>query len=562
MVIFEDRLIFRTAICGQSNRRAKRARTNRREPMQTSSKQLLSGNEAIGRAAFHCGVMLGTGYPGTPSTEILESFSKLGGKAEWAPNEKVAAEVALGVAFSNARAIVTMKHVGLNVAADLLFTAAYSGVEGGLVFAVADDPGMASSQNEQDTRRYAVAAATPMLEPSDSQEAYDYTILAFRISERWGLPVILRLSTRISHAHTLVECHQKITPPPQPFFKKAPTERVMIPAHARMAHKKLRIKLDEIRKWNENEGPSLVIDGKTKPALISAGVSFAHCREASPGSPILKLGMTHPLPTGTIRKFARQHGDCLVIEENDPYLLTEIRGENINVRGKDAPFRFGELNVRRVQKIIKGDQAPEPEPKKGVPPTLCPGCPHRAVFAILKEMDCLVAGDIGCYTLAVLPPLNAMDTMIDMGAGITVGLGMRHALPASEARRVVSVIGDSTFMHSGITGIVEMVYNPPATGHTVVILDNGTTAMTGLQEHPGTGRRLDHRQTNRIMPENICTGIGIKNVQVFQMPGDTDKFKSALQNALATNELSVFIARQMCLLAAARNRKLDATPKN
>lgn len=525
--------------------------------MHTHDKQLMSGNEAVGLAAFHCGVALGTGYPGTPSTEILESFSNFGGKAEWSPNEKVAAEVALGVAFSNARAIVTMKHVGLNVAADLLFTAAYSGVAGGLVLAVADDPGMASSQNEQDTRRYAVAAAVPMLEPSDSQEAYDFTCLAFRISERWGIPVILRLSTRISHACTIVASRNERASPPHPEFKRAPEERVMIPAHARPAHKRLRIKLEEIREWNETEGPNLAIAGKGKPAIISSGVSFVHCREAAPDAPILKLGMTHPLPTGIIAAFVRSHGDCLVIEENDPYLVTEIRGEGINVRGKDKEFRIGELNVRRVKKIINGDKSPDPETKKGIPPSLCQGCPHRTVFSILKEMNCLVSGDIGCYTLAVLPPLNAMDTMIDMGAGITVGLGMRHALPESEARRVVSVIGDSTFIHSGITGIVEMVYNPPPTGHTVVILDNGTTAMTGLQEHPGTGRKLNHHKTNRVMLEDLCRGAGVNNVRVFNLPGEAGQFRDELKKALSSNGLSVLITRQMCLLAAARTRKLE-----
>jgi indolepyruvate ferredoxin oxidoreductase alpha subunit len=331
----------------------------------------------------------------------------------------------------------------------------------------------------------------------------------------------------------------------------------MIPLHARPAHKRLREKLEKIREWNENEGPNLTIPGRGAPALISAGVSFAHCREAAPDAPMLKLGMTYPLPVATIAKFVGKHGDCLVIEENDPYLVTEIRGAGLNVRGKDQEFRFGELNVRRVKKIISGDKSPDPERSKGPPPSLCQGCPHLAVFAILKEMNCLVSGDIGCYTLAVLPPLNAMDTMIDMGAGITVGLGMRHALPENEARRVVSVIGDSTFMHSGITGIVEMVYNPPTTGHTVVVLDNGTTAMTGLQQHPGTGRKLDHRKTNRVMIEDICRGAGVENVRVFNLPGETGKFRDELKKALASNKLSVLIARQMCLLAAPRNRRLE-----
>ncbi len=519
----------------------------------------MSGNEAIGLAAFHGGVALGTGYPGTPSTEILESFAAFGGRAQWTPNEKVAAEVALGVAFSNARAIVTMKHVGLNVAADLLFTAAYSGVSGGLVFAVADDPGMASSQNEQDSRRYAVAAATPMLEPSDSQEAYDFTLLAFEISERWGIPIILRLTTRISHSWTRVQLRNHIIPPLNPEFKRAPGKMVMIPAHARPAHKRLRAKIAEIQEWNETQGPNLIMNGTGRTALITSGISFTHCREAAPDAAVLKLGMTYPLPVRVVSAFAKKNADCLVIEENDPYLVTEIRGAGIDVRGKDQEFRFGELNVRRVKKLIAGDTSPDPEPEQTLPPALCRGCPHRTVFAILKAMNCLVSGDIGCYTLAVLPPLSAMDTMIDMGAGITVGLGMRHVLPENEARRVVSVIGDSTFLHSGITGIVEMVYNPPATGHVVIILDNGTTAMTGLQEHPGTGKTLDHRQTNRVIIEDICKGVGAQNVQVFNLPGAAGKLKDELQKALASNALSVFIARQACLLTAHRDRKLART---
>lgn len=519
-------------------------------------RQLLSGNEAVGLAALHCGVALGAGYPGTPSTEILETFSRLGGRADWSPNEKTAAEVALGAAFSNARALVTMKHVGLNVASDVLFTAAYSGLDGGLVFAVADDPGLASSQNEQDTRRYAVAAAVPMIEPSDSQEAYDFTFTAFEISGRWGIPVILRLSTRVCHSCSIVAHGSRRLPPLAPGFRRAPAERVMIPAHARPAHARLRAKLDEIRRWNEESGPNPVFEGPGKPALITSGVCFAHCREAAPDSPVLKLGMTHPLPARTIAAFAAKHSDCLVVEENDPFLLTEIRGEGIAVRGKAAPFRLGELNVERVKRIIAGASR-EPAPAGGgVPPALCQGCPHRAVFAVLKELDCLVSGDIGCYTLAVLPPLNAMDTMIDMGAGITVGLGMRRVLPDREARRVVSVIGDSTFFHSGITGIVEMVYNPPATGYVAVILDNGTTAMTGLQEHPGTGRRLDRRPATRIAPEDLCRAAGVRNVQVFNMPSQAPQFKDELRKALASDVLSVFVARQPCLLAAARTRKL------
>jgi len=518
---------------------------------------LLSGNEAIALAALHCGVTLGTGYPGTPSTEILESLSALGGHAQWAPNEKVAAEVALGVAFAKGRALVTMKHVGLNVASDVLFTIAYSGVSGGYVLVCADDPGMASSQNEQDTRRYAVAAGVPMLEPSDSQEAYDFAGLAFEISERWQIPVILRVTTRVCHTHSVVRARRMFLPGAAPGFTRDIPGRVMIPAHARPAHRRLRAKLNEIERWNNAEGPFRVIAGKRDLGIIASGVSVMHALEAAPDASVLKLGLTHPLPIGRIREFAASHARCVVIEEGDPYLIDAIRAAGIAVEDRPESFRFGELDVNRVRLLIDCEPEPEKIPARGKPPQLCEGCPHRAVFSILKEMDLIVAGDIGCYTLAALPPLEAMDTQICMGAGIGIGLGMRHTLPPAEARRVVSVIGDSTFLHSGITGLVEMAYNPPPGGHVVLVLDNGTTAMTGLQEHPGTGRSLKHSRAGRVAPEEVARGIGIANVQVFNPQRDPDHFKKELRCALDTGELAVFVTRQPCVLAAAKIRSYE-----
>ncbi|MEI6351994.1 MAG: thiamine pyrophosphate-dependent enzyme [Verrucomicrobiota bacterium] len=518
---------------------------------------LLSGDEAIALAALHCGVVLGTGYPGTPSTEILETFSELGGKSQWAPNEKVAAEVALGVAFARGRTLVTMKHVGLNVAADVLFTAAYSGVSGGYVLVCADDPGMASSQNEQDTRRYAVAAGVPMLEPADSQEAYDFTGLAFELSERWQIPVILRVTTRVCHSHTVVKPHGKFSPPPQPGFTRNIPERVMIPSHARPAHRRLRKKLAEIEQWNSAKGPNRVIPGSNDLGIVVSGVATVHALEAAPSASMLKLGMTHPLPMDAIRQFTSARRRCVAIEEGDPYLNDALAAAGIAIEARPEDYRFGELDVNRVRRLLAHEPEPTAVAPRGKPPQLCEGCPHRTVFTVLKELDCIVAGDIGCYTLAALPPLQAMDTQICMGASVGVGLGMRHTLPESEARRVVSVIGDSTFLHSGVTGLIEMAYNPPPTGHVVLILDNGTTAMTGLQEHAGTGRALDHSRAAKVIPEEIARAAGIPNVQVFNPFKELDQFKCELKKALDSGALAVFVTRQPCILASAKIRAYE-----
>jgi indolepyruvate ferredoxin oxidoreductase alpha subunit len=515
-------------------------------------RQLLSGNEAVARAARDGHIALGTAYPGTPSTEILESFSALGGRAQWSPNEKVALEVALGAAFCGARAICAMKHVGLNVAADPLFTAAYTGVTGAMVIVSADDPGMSSSQNEQDNRRYAVAAGIPMLEPSDSQESYDFTLLAIEISERWRIPVLLRMTTRVCHSRTVIRPRPAIAPAPIPHFERDIPGRVMIPAHARPAHRRSREKLKDIADWCEKSGPNEVIRGEQALGIITSGISYMHAREAAPRASVLKLGMTHPLPTGVVRQFAQSVDRCVVVEEGDPYLVDAVRAAGIEAEGKPEMFRFGELNVGRVRRILDADFSAEPAPPAGKPPELCPGCPHRSVFTALRDLDCIVAGDIGCYTLAVLPPFHALDTCVCMGAGITAGLGMRHVLPAEAARRVVSVIGDSTFVHSGITGLVEMVYNPPPSGHVVIILDNGTTAMTGMQEHPGTGRTLDHRRTGKLVFEDLVRALGIAHVTVTDPTLDPAGFLALVQGALEGGKLSVIIARRDCLLATSR----------
>jgi indolepyruvate ferredoxin oxidoreductase alpha subunit len=525
---------------------------------QQHSSSLLSGDEAVAMAAFDAGVTLGTGYPGTPSTEILETFETLGGRAQWAPNEKVALEVGIGVSFAGARALVTMKHVGLNVAADPLFTVAYIRLDGALVVVSADDPGMASSQNEQDNRRYALAAGVPMLEPSDSQEAYEFTLRAIELSERWQVPVLLRMTTRVCHSKTVVRRGTVAIPPPRPaHFAHDYSSRVMIPANARPAHLRLRNRLSQIAAWNEEAGPNQLVTGSPSLGIITSGVAFQHAREAAPEASILKLGMTYPLPLERMRAFAASVERCIVIEEGDPYLVEAARTAGIAVEGKHEIFRFGELSSARVRRILGGDCSPEPKRVPGKPPALCPGCPHRSVYTALKNLDCIVSGDIGCYSLGVLPPFEAMDTLVCMGAAIGVGLGLRHSLPPQDAKRVVSVIGDSTFVHSGITGLVEMIYNPPASGHVLLILDNGTTAMTGMQEHPGTGRTLAHAKTGKVVMEDLARALGVRNVHVIDPTQVPEKFQELIQACLDTPELSVVIARRDCLLATRSIREYE-----
>jgi indolepyruvate ferredoxin oxidoreductase alpha subunit len=398
------------------------------------------------------------------------------------------------------------------------------------------------------------------------------------------------MTTRVCHSATVVQTKGHFAPPAQPptFVRDVPG-RVMIPAYARPAHHRLRAKLTEIAAWNETDGPTQVVDGEddltwepskgsqtlprwsaageggglpTRLGIITSGISYEHVREAAPGARVLKIGLSYPLPIEAMRRFAASVDRCLVVEEGDPYLYEAARTAGIAVEQKPTMYRFGELNVGRVRRIVAGDVSPEPALPAGKPPELCPGCPHRNVFEALRDLNCIVAGDIGCYTLGVLPPFSAMDTCVCMGAAIGVGLGLRHALPPEQARKVVSVIGDSTFVHSGITGLVEMVYNPPATGHVLVILDNGTTAMTGMQEHPGTGRRLDHEPTGRVVFEDLARTLGIKNVLTVDPIADSDAITRVLREALGRDELSVIIARRPCLLAAGaikiREKKANA----
>jgi indolepyruvate ferredoxin oxidoreductase alpha subunit len=414
----------------------------------------------------------------------------------------------------------------------------------------ADDPGMASSQNEQDNRRYALAAAVPMLEPSDSQEAYEFTLRAIEISERWHTPVLLRLTTRVCHSKSIVRRGTVTIPPPGPaHFEHDLASRVMLPPNARPAHVRLRKTLAEMAAWNDEAGPNEQIAGSSSLGIITSGVSFQHVREVAPEASVLRLGMTYPLPVELMRKFAASVERCIVVEEGEPYLVEGARAAGIAVEGKPEMYRFGELNTARVRRILEGDCSPEPKRVPGKAPSFCPGCPHRSSYQALKNLDCIVPGDIGCYSMGSFPPFEAMDTLVCMGASIGVGLGLRHSLPPEQAKRVVSVIGDSTFVHSGITGLVEMVYNPPPTGHVVLILDNGITAMTGMQEHPGTGRNLSHARTGKVVFEDLARTLGVPNVHVIDPTLDLDKFQALIQSCLDKPELSVVIARRDCLLA-------------
>lgn len=515
-----------------------------------AQRMLISGNEALALSMLHCNVQVAAGYPGTPSSEILENYSEIGGFAQWCPNEKVAAEVALGAAFGHARSVVTMKHVGLNVASDTLYTATYTGVQGGMVWIVADDPGQGSSQNEQDTRNHAKASVCPMFEPSNSQDAYDMLRLAFKTSERFNIPVILRMTTRVDHSKSIVVPAKDRLEALVPDFVRDIPARVMVPGYAKPAGRRLRAKMENLEKWNVEEGPNVIEMRSPDLGIITAGICYHHVREASPEASTLKLGMTYPLPMETIRKFAGSVKRLVVIEENDPWLAENLRAAGIPVESKYDPiFRFGEMDVNRIKRILAGDKSPDPVPVKGKAPALCEGCPHRSSFAVLKELDCIVSGDIGCYTLAALPPFSSMDMMVDMGAAIGMGIGLRQVLPREQAKRVVSVIGDSTFVHSGITGLVQMAYNKPETGHVVIILDNSITAMTGQQEHPGTGRKLDHSPTYKLDYGEIAKACGIPNVVVVNPVKDTDGLKKAVQEALAKDELTLIIAKSPCILA-------------
>ncbi len=512
-------------------------------------KVLLSGNEAVARGAWEAGVRVATAYPGTPSTEILEELSRYEEvEAVWSINEKVALEVALGASFAGARAITSMKHVGLNVAADPFFSAGYIGADGGLVVVSCDDPGMHSSQNEQDNRYYAKMAKVPLLEPSDSQEAKELTKIAFEISERFDTPVLLRLTTRISHSKSIVELGERVEVNDRT-YKKIFEKRVLLPAVARKRHVEVEKRLLALKEFAENFEFNRIEIGDKKIGIITSGVSYQYAREVFGDASFLKLSMSFPFPEKLVKKFAGMVDEIFVVEELEPFIEEQVKALGIKVIGKEKVPLIGELNPQILRDAFgspyekKIFHLPEIPPR---PPALCPGCPHTPVYYVLKMLKPIVTGDIGCYTLAALPPLSTTDSCVDMGASIGNAFGIELAYRRrKEKPKIVAVIGDSTFFHSGITPLIDMVYNKGV--GTVIILDNSTTAMTGHQDHPGTGRTAKGEEGVKISIESLVRGIGVKNVFVVD-PYDVKNLKEVINREIHRNEPSVIITNRPCAL--------------
>ncbi len=519
--------------------------------MTVDTRVLLSGNEAIAQAAVEAGVQVAAGYPGTPSTEILETLARHGEiDVRWSPNEKVALDVALGASLGGVRTLATMKHVGLNVAADTFMTAAYTGVGAGLVLISADDPGMHSSQNEQDNRFYARLAGVPLLEPSDSLEAKEFTKLAFEISEEFDTPVLVRTTTRISHNRGVVTTEARRVRETLG-FSRDPSKYVMIPAYARRRRPVLLERLEELTTYVEESPLTADIAGDSTVGVVTSGIAYRYVREVIPGARVLKLGITHPLPMDRIKSFAAEVDRLFVVEELDPFLEDALRAAGIDVEGKAFFPRAGELSPDAVRKgfaaagVLEAP-APVPEPPATVvrPPLLCPGCPHTAPFLVLKRIGAVVAGDIGCYTLAALEPLAAMDTCVAMGSSIGMAVGL--AASGGTEKPVVATIGDSTFLHGGIPGLIEAVYNEADV--TVLILDNGTVAMTGGQEHPGTGVTLQGEDTRPVDLVALCRSVGVDDVRVVD-PHDLAATYREIEGAIAHKGPSVVITNRPCVVA-------------
>ena len=514
-------------------------------------KVILSGNEAIARGAYEAGVVVATAYPGTPSTEIIENVAQYEGiYAEWSPNEKVALEVATGAAIGGCRALAAMKHVGVNVAADPLFTVSYTGIKGGLVIITADDPEMHSSQNEQDNRNYAKFAKVPMLEPSDSQEAKDFIKQAFELSERFDTPVFVRTTTRISHSKSVVELSEPQERPPKPTLEKHPDKYVMVPAHARKRHPLVEQRIKDLEAFAEEFPENRMEIQDTSVGIITSGTCYQYAKEAFPEYSFLKLGMVYPLPKNKLREFARKVKKLYAFEELDPFFEEQVKALGIAILGKEVFPLCGEFDPGTAEQGIRG--LPE-EKKKDTslpylpprPPTMCPGCPHRGLFYALNKLKVFVAGDIGCYTLACLPPLKAVDTCICMGASIGHAMGLDKALGSEALGKVVAVIGDSTFLHSGITGLLDVAYNRGAC--TIIILDNWTTAMTGRQDHPGTGMTIKGEATSKVDYVKLAKALGVKQVKKVD-PFNLKTLQTILRREVNRPEPSVVISDAPCVL--------------
>ncbi len=513
---------------------------------------LLSGNEAIARGFYEAGGRFASAYPGTPSTEILENIGQYEEiQAQWAPNEKVALEVAAGAALAGARSLAAMKHVGLNVAADPLFSLSYQGTNAGIVIVSADDPSMHSSQNEQDNRWYARAAKIPMLEPSDSQEAKDFTVLALELSERYDTPVLLRTTTRVNHSKSIVELGERIVAP-QKAYQKNFSKNVLLPSNARKKHFLVEERTASLEEYGNRCPCDRIEWGDRALGIITSGISYQHAKEVFPNASFLKLGLTHPLPKKLIQEFAAQVEKIYVIEELDPFLEEQIAAMGIRVEGKNRLPIIGELSPEIIAaafglKPLSSETILKDVPIPARPPVLCPGCSHRGIFYAMKKLRLTVTGDIGCYTLAAIPPLEIMDTCLCMGASIGYAEGMEKAAAEKLKGKLIGVIGDSTFFHSGITGLLDIVYNQGRT--KICILDNHITAMTGHQEHPGSGLTLKGQPTHKVDIESICRAVGIRRV-VRVDPYRIDETVAVLKQELAADEPSVIIADAPCVIRA------------
>ncbi len=512
-------------------------------------KKLMLGNAAFARGLYEAGVTVVSSYPGTPSTEITEFAAEYDEiYAEWAPNEKVAMEVALGASIAGSRSFCGMKHVGLNVAADPLYTASYTGVNGGMVIAVADDPGMHSSQNEQDSRHHAIASKVLMLEPSDSAECKEFTKAAFELSEKFDTPVIVRMSTRVAHSQSAVELCDRAEPA-QKEYVKDPQKYVMMPAFARGRHVFVEERTKKLREYAETSPLNKVIDNGGDIGIITSGVSYQYAREAmGNNASYLKLGVVNPLPEELIKNFCAKYKKVYVIEELDDIIESHCKKLGMNVSGKELFGYIGEISQAVVAEKLLGKKNDFTTFDGNVPvrpPVMCAGCPHRGLFYCLSKNKIRVSGDIGCYTLGASAPLSAMDTTICMGASISALHGFNKARGEEAEKSTVAVIGDSTFMHSGMTGLVNIAYN--ATNSTVIILDNSITGMTGHQQNPTTGKNLKGDPAAAVNLEELCKAIGIKRVRVVD-PYDLAGTEAAIKEELAVSEPSVIISRRPCAL--------------
>ena len=512
-------------------------------------KKLMLGNEAAARGAFEAGVTVAAAYPGTPSTEITENLAKYDEiYSEWSPNEKVALEVAIGASIAGARAICSMKHVGLNVAADPLFTVSYTGVNGGLVIMVADDPEMHSSQNEQDTRLYACSSKTPLLEPSDSQECKDFVKEAFEISEKFDCPVIVRLTTRIAHSQSVVELGNKSEFKVKE-YKKDYNKYVMMPAMARKRHVEVEKRMAALREFSDASSLNVIEWGSRDVGIITGGIAYQYAREAFGDVSYLKIGMVYPLPEKIIAEFAKKVKTLYIIEELEPFIENQVTKMGIKAIGKKLLSVMGEYSASLLkekvlgQTVYQGKAAEEPVPVR--PPVMCPGCPHRGMFHVLKKLKLNVCGDIGCYTLGALAPTESMDTCVCMGASIGMAHGMEKAQGKEFGKKTVAILGDSTFIHSGITGLIDIVYNKGNT--TVLILDNSITGMTGHQHNPTTGFTIKGEPAKQVDLFKLAKAVGIERVR-FADPFDVKEFEKIVREEVNAEEPSVIISQRPCVL--------------